>query len=82
MRSYLLKNYLVKFNLQKHHFVYVYEVIIECYLTFFTCLHFPLASVNSSHCHLMELFKRKENCKEKFDSNNNCKTAWQIMILE
>ena len=30
----------------------------------------------------MELFKSKENCKEKFDSNNNWKTAWPRMILE
>ena len=83
MRSYLLKNNF-KFNLQKHHFVYVYEVIIKCYLNFITCLYFPLALIrwNSSHCHLMELFKSKESCKEKFDSNNNWKTAWPRMILE
>ena len=30
----------------------------------------------------MELFKRKESCKEKFDSNNNWKAAWPRMILE
>ena len=30
----------------------------------------------------MELFKGKESCKEKFDSNNNWKTAWPRMILE
>ena len=30
----------------------------------------------------MELFKSKESCKEKFDSNNNWKTAWPGMILE
>ena len=83
IRSYFLKNNL-KFNLQKHHFVYVYEVIIKCYLNFITCLYFPLALIrwNSSHCHLMELFKSKESCKEKFDSNNNWKTAWPRMILE
>ena len=83
MRSYLLKSNF-KFNLQKHHFVYVYEVIIKCYLNFITCLYFPLALIrwNSSHCQLMELFKSKENCKEKFDSNNNWKTAWPRMILE
>ena len=83
MRSYLLKSNF-KFNLQKHHFVYVYEVIIKCYLNFITCLYFPLALIrwNSSHCHLMELLKSKESCKEKFDSNNNWKTAWPRMILE
>ena len=83
MRSYLRKNNF-KFNLQKHQFVYVYEVIIKCYLNFITCLYFPLALIrwNSSHCHLMELFKSKESCKEKFDSNNNWKTAWPRMILE
>ena len=82
MRSYLLKRKF-KFNLQKHHFVHVYEVIIKCYLNFITCLYFPLALIrwNSSHCHLMELFKSKESCKEKFDSNNNWKTAWPRMIL-
>ena len=64
MRSYLIKSNF-KFNLQKHHFVYVYEVIIKCYLNFITCLYFPLALIrwNSSHCHLMELFKSKESCK-------------------
>ena len=30
----------------------------------------------------MELLKSKESCKEKFDSNNNWKTAWPRMILE
>ena len=30
----------------------------------------------------MELFKSKESCKEKFDSNNNWKTAWPRMILD
>ena len=73
-----------KFNLQKHPFVYVYEVIIKCYLNFITCLYFPLALIrwNSSHCHLMELFKSKKSCKEKFDSNNNCKTTWSRMIVK
>ena len=82
IRSYFLKNNL-KFNLQKHHFVYVYEVIIKCYLNFITCLLFPFVLItwNSSHWHLMELFKSKESWK-KFDSNNNWKTAWQRMILE
>ena len=72
-----------KFNLQKH-FVYVYEVIIKCDLTFITCSYFPHALIrwNSSHCHLMDLFKGKESCKEKFDSNNNWKTAWPRVILE
>ena len=30
----------------------------------------------------MELFKSKESCKEKLDSNNNWKTVWPGMILE
>ena len=83
MRSYLLKSN-VRFNLQKHHFVYVYEVIIKCYLNFITCLYFTLALIrwNSSHCHIMEQFKSKESCKEKFDSNNSWKPAWPRMILE
>ena len=83
MRSYPLKSKF-KFNLQKHQFVYVYEVIIKCNLNFITCLYFPLALIrwNSSHSHLMELLKSKESCKEKFDSNNNWKTAWPRMILE
>ena len=83
MKSYLLKSKF-KFNLQKHHFLYVYEVIIKYYLHFITCLYFPLGLIrwNSSHCHLMELFKIKESCKEKFDSDNNWKTAWRRMILE
>ena len=83
MRSYIL-NSNFKFNLQTHNFVYVYRVIIKCYLNFITCLCFPLALIrwNSSHCHLMELFKSKESCKEKFDSSNNWKTAWPRMILE
>ena len=64
IRSYLTKSYF-KFNLQKHHFVYVHELIIKCYLNFITCLYFPLALIrwNSSHCHPMELFKSKESCK-------------------
>ena len=73
MRNYLLKiNF--KFNLQKHHFahvyehnfVYVYEVIIKCYVNFITCLYFPFALItwNSSHCHQMELFKSKESGKK------------------
>ena len=83
IRSYLLKSNL-KFNLQKHHFVYVYEVIITCYLNFITCLYFPLDLIrlNSSHCHLMELFKSKESWKKNLISNNNWKTTWPRMILE
>ena len=75
MRSYLPKNNF-QFNLQKHRFVYVCEVLIKCYLNFIICLHFllPLITWNSSHCHQMEL--SKESCK-KIDSNNNWKTAWQ-----
>ena len=30
----------------------------------------------------MELFKSKKSCKEKFDLNNNWKTAWPRMILD
>ena len=79
-----MTNYLLKSNLHKHHFVYVHEVIVKCYLNFITCLYFPLTLIrgNNSHSHLMELFKSKESCKEKFDSNNNWKTAWTRMILE
>ena len=70
-RSYLLKSNF-KFSLKKH-FVYVYEVIIKCYLNFITCLYFPLALIR---------WNSKKSCKEKFDSNNNWKTAWPRMILE
>ena len=72
MRSYPLKNNF-KYNLEKHNFVYVYEVIIKFYLNFITCLYFPVALIklNSNHCHLMELSKSKESFKEKVDSNNN-----------
>ena len=82
MRSYYLKSK-VKCNLQKHHFVYVYEVIIKFYLNFITCLYFPLALIrwNSNYYHLMKLFKSKESCEEKFDWSNNWKTAWPRMIL-
>ena len=77
MRSYPLKSNF-KFNLQKHHFVYVYKVIMTFYLNFITCLYFPVALIrwNSSHCHLMKLFKGKESCKERFDSDNYWKTSW------
>ena len=83
IRSYLLKSNF-SFNLQKHHFVHVYKVITKSYLNFITCLYFPLSLIrwNNSHCHLMELFKSNESCKEKFDSNNNWKIAWPRMILE
>ena len=83
LRSYLLKSNF-KCNLQKHHFVYVHEVIIKCYSNFITCLYFPLALIrwDSSHYHLMELFKSKESFKEKVDSNNNWKSACPTMILE
>ena len=83
MRSYPLQNNF-KYNLEKHHFVYVYEVIIKFYLNFITCLYFPVALINwnSNHCHLMELSKSKESFKEKVDSNNNWKDAWPKMILE
>ena len=64
MRSYLPKSNF-KFNLQKHHFVCLWS-IIKCYLNFINCLYFPLALIrwNSSHCHLMELFKTKESCRK------------------
>ena len=82
--SYLLKSSF-KCSLQKHHIAYVSEVIIKCYSNFITCLYFPLALIwwNSSHSHLIiELFKSKENFKEKVDSNNNWKTAGPGMTLE
>ena len=83
MRSYLLKSNF-QFNPQKHHLAYVYKVIIKCYSNFITCLYFPLALIrwDSSHYHLMELFKSKESFKEKVDSNNNWKSACPTMILE
>ena len=66
--------------------IYVYELIIKCYSNFITCLYFPLALIrwDSSHYHLMELFKSKEKSwfKEKVDSNNNWKSACPRMILE
>ena len=40
MRSYLVKSNF-KFNLQKNHFLYVYEAIIN----FITCLYIPLALI-------------------------------------
>ena len=66
MRSSFIKSNF-KFSLQKHHFVYAYEVIIKYYLNFVTCFYFSLALIrwNSSHCHLIELFKSKETCKGK-----------------
>ena len=82
MRSYLLKINFIS-NLQKHHFAYVYKVIIKCYLNFVTCLYFSIALItwNSSHYHQMELFKSEESFK-KIDSKNNWKFAWPRMILE
>ena len=81
--TFYLKNSF-KRSLQKHHFVYVYEVIIKYYLNFITCLYFPrpLIRWNSSQCHLMELLKSKESFKEKVNSKNNWKTAWPRVILE
>ena len=32
-----------KGNVQEHHFVYFFEVIINCYPNFMTCFYFPLA---------------------------------------
>ena len=82
----LLQGFIIikKFNLQKRHFVYVYEVIIMSYPNFITYLYFSLALIrwNSSRFHLMELFKSKESFKEKVDSNNNWKTAWPRIILD
>ena len=49
-------------------FVSFYEVIINCYQNFITCLHFTLALINQL---VSELFRSKENLKEKIDSNNN-----------
>ena len=73
-----------KFNQQKYYFLYFHEVIIKCYPNFVTCLYSPLALIRwtSSHCHLMELFIRKQSFEEKVNSNNNLKTAWPRMILE
>ena len=83
MRSDLLKSNF-KCNLQKHNFVYVYEVINKCYVNFITCLYVLLALIrrNSSHCHLMELFTSKESFMEKVDSNNNWKSSSPRRILE
>ena len=83
IRSYLLKEQL-QLQFTEHHFVYFYEVMINCYPNFITCLYFSLALIrwNSSHCQLVELFKSKENFKEKVDLGNNWKTAWPRIILE
>ena len=83
MRSYPLKSNF-KFNLQKHCFIYVYKVIIKCYLNLITCLYFPLTLIrwNISHCHLMELLKSKKSFNEKVNLNNNWKNAWPRMIWE
>ena len=72
MRSYLRKSNF-KCSLQKHPFVYVFEVINKCYPTFITCLYFPVALIrqNSTDFYLMELFKSKKRFKEKIDSTNN-----------
>ena len=35
-----------KFNLQEYHFVYFYDVIINCYPNFITFLYFTLALIN------------------------------------
>ena len=67
-----------KCNVQEHHFVHFYEVIISCYPNFMTFFYFPFDFVisNNSHCQLMDLFKRKENFKEKVDSDSKWKTEW------
>ena len=82
VRSYLLKGNF-KCNLQRHHFVYIYKIIIRCFLSFISCLYFSLALIrcNSRQCHLMEIFKSKESFRGKFDSNNNWKTAWLFLRL-
>ena len=72
MRSYLLKSDF-KCNLQKYHFLYVYEVIIKCYPNFITCLYFSLSLIR---------WNSSQRFKEKVDSNNNWKTACPRMILE
>ena len=64
MKSYFLKEQL-QMQSTKHHFVYVYEVVIKYFIT---CLSFPLAWIrwNSTHCDLiypMELFKNKASRK-------------------
>ena len=85
MRSYFLKKQLqMQSTGTSFGILYVYEVIIKCYPYFITCLYFPLPLIrwNSSHCHLIELFKTKECFKKKVDSDNNWKTAWPRMILE
>ena len=67
-----------KCNGQEHHFVYFYEVIINCYPDFMTYFYFPFTYVrsNSSHCQLMDLLKSKKSFKEKVDSDNNWKAEW------
>ena len=81
MRSYLIKSDF-KFNLQKYHFVYVYEVIIKCYLSFITCLYFSLASHEIVATAIKWNYLRAKTVAKKFDSNNNWKTAWPRKILE
>ena len=65
----------LKCNVQEHHFVYFYEVIINCYPNFMTCFYFPLRS-NSSHSQVIDLLKSKESFKGKVHSDNNWKTEW------
>ena len=83
-----MKSYLSKEQLQIQSTETLFCICLwnnnQVYLNFVTCLYFPLALIrwNSSHCHLMQLFKCKKSCKEKFDSNNNWKAAWPRMILE
>ena len=60
-----------KCNGREHHFVYFYEVIINCYPNFMAYFYFPFACVrsNSSHCQLMDLLKSKKviiNCYPNF----------------
>ena len=52
-----------KGNVQEHHFVYFYEVIINCYPNFIL--------LYSSDCRVMDLFKSKESFKEEVNSDNN-----------
>ena len=70
-------------NVQRHHFVYFYEVIMSYYPNFKGCFYFRIALFrsSSSHCQLMNLFKNKKSFKEKVDSDNNWKTRWFLRVI-
>ena len=59
-------------NLQEH-FVHFYEVIINCYPKFCFFYFFPFLN------QLIELFRNKENFKEKVGSESNWKASWPRM---